>query len=88
MATAASMDSESSRQLQVRLVSTKEEFAVATTTLSVPASIDRDGLDRLVHRLLEEEGKGDDLDDLEKISFQARNDMQSWSLPKSWGRNL
>ena len=85
MATAASMDSESSRQLQVRLVSTKEEFAVATTTLSVPASIDRDGLDRLVHRLLEEEGKGDDLD---KISFQARNDMQSWSLPKSWGRNL
>ena len=88
MATAASMDSESSRQLQVRLVSTKEEYAVATTTLSVPTSIDRDGLDRLVHRLLEEEGKGDDLDDLEKISFQARNDMQSWSLPKSWGRNL
>ena len=85
MATAASMDSESSRQLQVRLVSTKEEYAVATTTLSVPTSIDRDGLDRLVHRLLEEEGKGDDL---EKISFQARNDMQSWSLPKSWGRNL
>ena len=82
------MDSESSRQLQVRLVSTKEEYAVATTTLSVPTSIDRDGLDRLVHRLLEEEGKGDDLDDLEKISFQARNDMQSWSLPKSWGRNL
>ena len=88
MATAASMDSESSRQLQVRLVSTKEEYAVATTTLSVPTSIDRDGLDRLVHRLLEEEGKGDDLDDLEKISFQARNDMQSWSVPKSWGRNL
>ena len=58
------------RQLQVRLVSTKEEFAVATTTLSVPASIDRDGLDKLVHRLLEEEGRGDDIDDLDKITFQ------------------
>ena len=31
----------------MKLVSTKEEFAVATTTLSVPASIDRDGLDKL-----------------------------------------
>ena len=68
---AASMDTESSRQLQVKLVSTKEEFAVATTTLSVPASIDRDGLDKLVHRLLEEEGKYDDIDDLDKISFQG-----------------
>ena len=67
------MDTESSRQLQVKLVSTKEEFAVATTTLSVPASIDRDGLDKLVHRLLEEEGKDDDIDDLDKISFQGRH---------------
>lgn len=68
---ATSMDTESSRQLQVRLVSTKEQFAVATTTLSVPANIDRDGLDKLVHKLLEEEGKDDDIDDIEKISFQG-----------------
>ena len=68
---ATSMDTESGRQLQVKLVSTKEEFAVATTTLSVPAGIDRDGLDKLVHRLLEEEGKDDDIQDLDKISFQG-----------------
>ena len=68
---ATSMDTESSRQLQVRLVSTQEQFAVATTTLSVPANIDRDGLDKLVHKLLEEEGKDDDIDDIEKISFQG-----------------
>ncbi len=51
--------SSSSKQLQIRLLTWQEELAVPTTALSVPASIDRQGLDALVHGLLKED-RGED----------------------------
>ena len=44
----------SSRQLQVKLVTTKDDLAVPDTVLTVPASIDPSGLNQLLQKMLEE----------------------------------
>ncbi len=49
------MDPETSRQLQVRLLTWQQEIAVPDTVLSVPAAIQPQGLNQLVHKLLEED---------------------------------
>jgi hypothetical protein len=53
----SSVMEDAARQLQVKLISAKETFSVPTTTLSVPANIDEGGLDKLVHKLIEEQGR-------------------------------
>ncbi len=56
------MSADDAKQLQIRLVSAKPEFSVPTTTLSVPATTDEEGLQKLVVKLLEEGDDGDEKD--------------------------
>ena len=56
-----------SKQLQIRLSTPLEEVAVAGEVLSVPASIDPDGLNQLVRGLLREAKAGTDEEDEDGI---------------------
>ena len=60
--TASSSSSSSGQQLQVKLLTFQPEFAVPDTVLSVPADIRPEGLNQLLHKLLQE-AKEDDHDD-------------------------
>jgi ribosome biogenesis protein YTM1 len=63
-----------SSQLQVRLRTHKAEIAVPNTTLSVPAKIDPEGLNKLVHALLKEDRRDDDVEDV-KFDFVLLDDL-------------
>ena len=69
MASKASSSS-SGRQLQVKLVTAKESLAVSDTAMTVPASVDPAGLNKLVHKLLEEEREDYAESDLHQRRFE------------------
>ena len=70
------MENDKTKQLQVRLKTTNEEFAVPDETLSVPVNVGPEKLNKLVHSLLKHLEK----DTIPEFDFFIADDLLRTSL--------
>ena len=67
----SSGDSEKNKasQIQVKFRTTNEKYAVPDTTISIPTTIECEGLNKLIKNLLEESSSSDIENEISKVQF-------------------
>ena len=67
----SSGDSEQNKasQIQVKFRTTNEKYAVPDTTISIPTTIECEGLNKLIKNLLEESSSSDIENEISKVQF-------------------
>ena len=69
MTSSGDLEKNKASQIQVKFRTTNEKYAVPDTTISIPTTIECEGLNKLIKNLLEESSSSDIENEISKVQF-------------------